>query len=91
MQILCEKKWGVFLHTRFLHRIPESFHLAPAALLTQRPGDTSESQQHDVLRKPSLFCKTGVGPRLEAYLVKVAFGAWADPYLVKVAKIRRKF
>ena len=55
MQIVCEKKWGVFLHTRFLHRIPESFHLAPAALLTQRPGDTSESQQHDVLRKPVIF------------------------------------
>ena len=39
----------------------------------------------------SLFCKSDVGPRLEAYLVKVAFGAWADPYLVKVAKIRRNF
>ena len=39
----------------------------------------------------SLFCKSDVGPRLEAYFVKVAFGAWADLYFVKVAKIRRKF
>ena len=30
-------------------------------------------------------------PRVEAYLLKVAFGAWTDPYFVKVAKIRRKF
>ena len=36
-------------------------------------------------------CKRRSGPRLEAYFVKVALGAWADPYFVKVAKIRGKF
>ena len=50
---VCAKISWEFLHSRVPKHISESFHPAPAALFTQRPGDTSMSRQHAVLLKLS--------------------------------------